>query len=112
MPKGESFKIPGQNFKTCFFTKEGWRVGNIRLAITSGVLLGLIAFWNGTVLIAAVAVLFVIGISARRRSELIIVAVIAMLLAYLQATFFITGNMIPPQISLSGGRGRMVHFYL
>jgi hypothetical protein len=93
----DRFKIPGQNIKAWFFTKEAWISGNIRLAIASGILLGLIAFWNGAVLIAALAVLFVIGISAKRRSELVIMAVIAISLAYLQARFFIKGNSISPK---------------
>ncbi len=93
----ERFEIPDRSLKTWFFTKEGWRAGEVKSAMAAGVLLGAVAFWNGAVLIVALAVLFVIGIGSVRRSELLIMAVITVILAVLQTGFFIKGDSISPQ---------------
>jgi hypothetical protein len=82
--------------KEFLLRKEDWEVKDLRTAVFGGVLLGSIAFWNGAVLIAALAVLFVIGISAVRRLELLILAIIAGILTLLQSKFFIEGSSISP----------------
>ncbi|BCJ95472.1 hypothetical protein acsn021_30410 [Anaerocolumna cellulosilytica] len=86
-----SFSIKG-----FLLRKEDWEVKDLKTAIFGGVLLGSIAFWNGAVLIAALAVLFVIGISAVRRMELVVLAVIAGILTLMQSNFFIEGSSISP----------------
>lgn len=83
--------------KLCFLKKEGWKVKNPRLAIASGVLLGSIAFWNGAVLIAALAILFCIAAMADRRLEYLIMAVIAGVISFAQTSFFVSGDVVSPQ---------------
>lgn len=84
-------------FHTLLLTKEGWVVKDWRLAITSGILLGSIAFWNGAALIAALTVLFIVSIFAQHRLEFLIMAVIATSLSILQAKFFIDGAAVSMQ---------------
>jgi hypothetical protein len=76
------------------FTKEGWVVRDYRLAIACGILLGSIAFWNGAALIAALSILFLIAVCSEHRLEYLIVAVIAVVMSELQASFFIKGSAI------------------
>ena len=80
-----------RTFQELLFTKEGWIVKDWRLAISTGILLGSIAFWNGAALIAGLTILFIVAIFSRCRLEFLIIAVIATSLSVLQAHFFIDG---------------------
>lgn len=92
----ERWEKKSHTLKEFLLQKEGWEVKNFKLSVFCGILLGSIAFWNGAVLIATVSILFVIGISAKRRGELLIMAVIAGILTLLQSNFFIEGSSISP----------------
>ena len=94
----EQLKIrkKGEAVRYFIMDKEGWAVSDIRLAIAAGIILGSIAFWNGAVLIAAISILFLVGIACNRRSELLITALIATILSVLQSRFFMEGSSIHP----------------
>lgn len=77
-------------------TKNSWEIKDYRLAVGAGILLGLIAFWNGSVLIAALAMLFIVGLSCERRAELLISAMIALVFAIFQSSFFIDTKAVNP----------------
>lgn len=76
--------------------KQAWVLKDIRLALGAGLILGMIAFWNGSVLIATLAMLFLVGICCERRMELLVSAVIAVILTFLQSGFFIHGKAVNP----------------
>ena len=95
--KETSYKRLSRYFRTLLLTKDGWVVKDWRLAITSGILLGSIAFWNGAAFIAALTILFIVAIFAQHRLELLIMAVIATSLSILQAKFFIHGAAVSIQ---------------
>lgn len=80
--------------KHIFITKEGWRVTDYRLAVTSGILLGALSFFHGSVVIGTLLVLFVIAIFSKKRMEFAILAALAVLLSILQSSFFISGTAV------------------
>jgi hypothetical protein len=81
---------------TLFWDREGWVVKDIRLSVATGILLGVIAFWNGAVLIAALSILFFIAVFSKKRLEFLIMAIIAVSLSYIQANVFIQGEAVSP----------------
>lgn len=82
--------------KEFFFTKKAFGVRNVRFAIGMGLVLGGIAFWNGSVLIATLAMLFFMAAVSVYRLDYLITAVIALVLSLLQTSFFIEGAAIQP----------------
>ncbi len=75
--------------KKLLWSRDAWMPESPLRAATIGVLLGLSAFWNGAVFIAAMLVLFVFALVSSHRLEYLIVAVIGIALAQVQAAFFI-----------------------
>ena len=82
---------------TCNFIldKNTWVIID-GLAIGISLILGMIAFWNGSVLIATLASLFLVGICSERKMELLLSAVIAVVLTFLQSGLFIHGKAVNP----------------
>ena len=80
--------------KRSLLGREGWRVEEPVMAVTAGLLLGMLAFWNGAVTIAALLVLFVLAIASDRRLEYLIAAAVTGALSMLQTSFFIEGNAV------------------
>jgi len=87
-----------QKVKVIFFTKEGWKIQDLRLSIASGLLLGSLSFFNGAAVIGCLLVLFVIAALSRRRLEFVIVAGIAITLTLLQTKLFIKDFMVSPEL--------------
>lgn len=82
--------------KKLFFSGTSFGIFDIRLAIGMGVTLGGIAFWNGSVLIAALSMLFFMAVISEYRLDYLIAAVIALILSLLQSAFFIDGSAVSP----------------
>ncbi|MCL6557522.1 MAG: hypothetical protein K6U74_01740, partial [Firmicutes bacterium] len=73
-----------------FLLKEdGWAPADWRRWLAAGAVLGLLAFWNGAVLIAALSVLPIMAVFSKRRFEYFNIAAIAMGMALLQTAFFV-----------------------
>lgn len=72
-----------------FFKKDAWLPQSLMPCICSGLLLGLMAFWNGAVVIAAISVFFVMAALSKHKLEYLIMAMIALLLSVFQSTLFI-----------------------
>ena len=87
----------GFSIKKIFFSKEGWEIKNIRYSIASGLLLGSLSFFHGSAVIGCLLVLFVIAVFSKRRLELLVTAVIALILSLLQTGYFIAGSAIKPK---------------
>ncbi len=72
-----------------FLTKDAWLPEALIPCILSGLLLGLIAFWNGAVVIAAISVFFVMAALSKHKLEYLIMAVITFLLSTFQSKIFV-----------------------
>ncbi|SMC26512.1 Q-cell neuroblast polarisation [Andreprevotia lacus DSM 23236] len=82
----------GGRIAATFGGLDNWLVGDWRRAITLGVLLGAIGFWNGAVVITTLIVLFVLALACARRLEFLVIAVIAVVMSVLQSKLFIGGG--------------------
>jgi len=85
------------SFRKIFFSKEGWKVKNIRYPVALGILLGSLSFFHGSAVIGCLLILFVMAILSNRRLEYLITAVITVLLAVLQSGYFINGSAVSPK---------------
>lgn len=77
--------------KSILFTREAWLPQAVLPCIAAGALLGMMAFWNGAVVIAGISVLFIMAALSRHKLEYLITAVITFILSVLQSRLFI-GN--------------------
>lgn len=68
----------------------------LNIAVGLGVLLGLMAFWNGAMLIGGLSILFVLALCSRHRLDYVITAVIAVGMSLLQSKWFIKGSAVSP----------------
>ncbi len=73
---------------TIIFSKQAWVCKSIMPCILAGSILGLIAFWNGAVLIGAISVLFIMAALSKHKLEYLITAVITFILSTLQSRIF------------------------
>ncbi len=80
-----------------FFTKESWFVKDYKLAIALGILLGSLAFFHGAAVIGCLSILFIIAITANRRLEFLIIAIITYVLSTLQSLLFVKGSVVSTQ---------------
>ena len=82
--------------KTMFFTKTAFGVYDIKFAVGMGVFLGAIAFWNGSVLVATLAMLFFMAAVSEFRLDYLIAALLALLLYFGQSSLFVEGSVVSP----------------
>lgn len=85
-----------QCFSDFMLHKDGWILRDKKKAIALGILLGMIAFWNGAAFIATIIILFFMAIVSTYRLEYLVIAVIAGSLSLMQSSFFIKGSAIAP----------------
>lgn len=81
-----------------FLSKEGWLPKNIKLAVASGIMLGCMGFFHGSVVIASLMILALFAVFSVKRLDFLITAVIAMVLVSLQTHFFIHGTAVAPKL--------------
>jgi len=82
-------KIYFKNWINEFLIKrDAWLPKNVSRTISLGLILGLLTFWNGAVTIAALPILFILAIMSKRRLEYLGIAVLVMMLSYLQSFLF------------------------
>jgi hypothetical protein len=79
-------------FRYSLFNRDGWRAGSYVFPVIAGAYIGMIAFWNGAVVIAALLVLFVLAIISDERLEFLICAVCSAIFVFLQSHAFIKQN--------------------
>ncbi len=83
--------------KTFFFTKTAFGVKHPVQALLLGILLGAIAFFNGSVLTACCAMLFFLAAVSDHRLDYLISAVTALVLSLLESKLFIVGSAVSPK---------------
>jgi hypothetical protein len=74
------------------FSRDAWLTGSLKRAITVGLLLGLIGFWNGAVAISMLPVLFFMAIFSKNRLEHFIIAAMTVAMVLGQVEFFTGGQ--------------------
>jgi hypothetical protein len=72
-----------------FFTKDAWMPEYVAPSLITGVLLGLLAFWNGAAVIAAISVLFVMAALSKHKLEFLFTAVLTFILSFIQSKMFV-----------------------
>ncbi|MBQ4531124.1 MAG: hypothetical protein IJA36_11060, partial [Lachnospiraceae bacterium] len=96
MAKEENVKFKDYFIQT-FFTKEGWVLGNWKLAVFIGLLSGATAFWNGAALIALLLMLFFVAAFSRNRLDFVIMAGISGVLSLIQSNIFMEESSLSPE---------------
>lgn len=79
-----------------FLSKNAFGVYDLRMAIAMGVFLGALAFWNGSVLVATLSMLFFMAAVSDYRLDYLITALIALGLSLLQSALFVDGSAVSP----------------
>lgn len=82
--------------KTLFFTKTAFGIYDLKFAVGMGIFLGAIAFWNGSVLVATLAMLFFMAAVSEYRLDYLITAVITLVLYFCQSALFVEGSVVSP----------------
>lgn len=93
----EFFYRPVVYVKTFFFTKTAFGVKHPWRALFLGILLGALAFFNGSVLITCCAMLFFMAAVSDHRLDYLITAVTALILSMLESKLFIEGSAVSMQ---------------
>lgn len=85
-----------------FWRKDAWWPEDLKRAIVLGLLLGLLAFWNGAMVLSTLAVLFVLALFSKHRLEYLVLAVLTVGLSLAQSRFFIGSGTgaVDPQITV------------
>lgn len=90
-------KCIGELGKTFFFSKTAFGVKHPVRALFLGILLGALAFFNGSVLIACCCMLFFMAAVSDYRLDYLITALTALILSMLESKLFITGSAVSLQ---------------
>ncbi len=85
-----------EQFKTLFFTKTAFGVLDVKFATGMGVFLGALAFWNGSVLVATLAMLFFMAAVSEYRLDYLITAVLVLILYFCQSALFVENSVVSP----------------
>jgi len=78
----------GRYIKMILFSREAWAVKSLLPCILAGIILGLMAYWNGAVVIAGISVLFVMAALSSHKLGYLVTAVITFILSVLQSRIF------------------------
>ncbi|MDR1913709.1 MAG: hypothetical protein LBQ68_04390 [Clostridiales bacterium] len=81
----------GISFKRLFFEKSSWLPAKIIRPIALGILIGAMAYFHGSAVIALLSMLAVLGLFSKHKLEYLIIAVIAYGLSRAETMFFAPG---------------------
>lgn len=82
--------------RTLFFTRTAFGVLDIRFSVGMGIFLGALAFWNGSVLVATLSMLFFMAAVSDYRLDYLITAGIALVLYFCQSALFVDDSVVSP----------------
>lgn len=77
-----------QYIKTVLFSRGAWAIKSLMPCILSGIILGLIAYWNGAVVIAGISVLVIMAALSRGKLGYLLMAIITFILSVFQSRLF------------------------
>lgn len=83
--------------KHCFFTKTSFAFYDWKGSVALGIVLGGMAFFNGSVLIACLSMLFFMAAFSEHRLDYLLTAVIALILSLAESALFVDGAAVSPQ---------------
>lgn len=83
--------------KTCFFTKTAFAFYDWKGSLVLGIVLGGMAFFNGSVLIACLSMLFFMAAFSEYRLDYLLTAVTALVLSLAESALFVDGAAVSPQ---------------
>lgn len=86
-----------RDIKTFFFTKTAFGVKHPVRSLFLGILLGALAFFNGSVLTACCAMLFFMAVVSDHRLDYLITAGTALVLSLCESKLFIVGSAVSPK---------------
>jgi len=81
-----------QYLKMILFSRGAWSTGSLIPCILAGTILGLIAYWNGAVVIAGISVLFIMAALSMHKLGYLVMAIITFILSLLQSKLFSGGG--------------------
>lgn len=90
-------------FREFLFSKDAWLPESMKRSFAAGILLGLIGFWNGSVVISTLPVLFFMAIFSKHKLEYLNMAVVTGILVYGQILFFTGAGATAGGVTLSIG---------
>ncbi len=98
-PGARGVKI-GQGVTLFLLDKNAWLPQDTRTAVATGLLIGSIAYWHGSLLISTLLILFVMAMLSTRRLEYLYTALISVALSFVQTRFFTgdSGSVVKPQL--------------
>lgn len=82
----------GDYIKIILFSQQAWAVRSILPCVLSGIILGLMAYWNGAVVIAGISVLFIMAALSMHKLGYLVTAIITFALSVFQTRFFTASN--------------------
>ncbi len=94
--KEDRLSYANEQLRLFFFTRSAFWVSDVKMAVGMGLVLGGIAFWNGSVLVATIAMLFFMAAVSDDRLDYLITAVLALVLALVQSACFVDGSAVAP----------------
>ena len=95
---GAQAKVVLKTFlKTCFFTKTAFAFYDWKGSLVLGIVLGGMAFFNGSVLIACLSMLFFMAAFSEYRLDYLLTAVTALVLSLAESALFVDGAAVSPQ---------------
>ena len=83
--------------QTCFFTKTAFAFYDWKGSLVLGIVLGGMAFFNGSVLIACLSILFFMAAFSEYRLDYLLTAVTAFLFSLAESALFVEGAAVSPQ---------------
>jgi hypothetical protein len=87
--------IKNKVFRELFLERDSWMPETITVPVVCGLLLGLLAFWNGAVVIAGLSILFILALFSKNKLSFLVIACIVTILTLLQSEFFVPhGNQV------------------
>ncbi len=82
--------------RTLFFTKTAFGILDVKQAVGMGLFLGALAFWNGSVLVATLSMLFFMAAVSEFRLDYLITAILTLILYFCQSRLFVDGSVVSP----------------
>ena len=83
--------------RNCFFTKTAFAFYDWKGSLVLGIVLGGMAFFNGSVLIACLSMLFFMAAFSEYRLDYLLTAVTALVLSLAESALFVEGSAVSPQ---------------
>lgn len=89
------------NIKNSLFLPDSWLPENFIRPVFIGVFTGLLSYFNGSVMISILLVLFFIALFSKRKSEFLIIAAISILISVSLSALFTAGGdrVVSPELS-------------